>query len=109
MEIQTALLCDSAAAYHDKLCILGAFDTLIASQFPAGHHHCAVAVRALTRDDDVGHHEMQARFVDPDGNLVLSGGGPTIPFDCIAVPEESYFLSRNFIFNINELPLPAPG
>jgi hypothetical protein len=109
MEIQTALLCDSAAAYEGKLCVLGAFDSIWAGQFPAAHHHCAVAVRAITRDEDVGPHQLQARFVDPDGNCVLPDCGPVIHLECTPVPDETYFLSRNFIFNINGLPLPAPG
>jgi hypothetical protein len=109
MEVQSAMLCDSAAAYEGKLCVLGAFDTFQAQQFPASHHHCSVAVRALTRDEDVGHHQLQARFIDPDGNSVLPDGGPIIPLECPPVPEESYFRSQNYIFNFNGLPLPSPG
>ena len=109
MEIQSAMLCDSAAAYAGKLCVLGAFDTIRARQFPARHHHCAVAVRALTRDEDVGLHQLQARFIDPDGNCVLPDCGPTIQIECRPIPEQTYFVSQNYIFNINGLPLPAPG
>ena len=109
MDIQTAVLCDSAAAYHGSLCILGVFDTIWAPNFPVSHHHCAVAIRALTRDEDVGQHQLQARLVDPDGNPVLPDGGPIIPVECTPVPEETYFVSRNFIFNFNGLPLPSPG
>ena len=34
MEVQAAVLCDSAADYRGKLCILGTFDTILASKLP---------------------------------------------------------------------------
>ena len=34
MEIQIAALCDSAADYGGKLCVIGTFDTIVAQSFP---------------------------------------------------------------------------
>lgn len=109
MQIQTAVLCDSAAAYEGKLSILGAFDTIWAPQFPAAHHHCAVALRVLIHDADTGSHSLQARFIDPDGRCVLADQGPRLTMTCPPLPPEAYFVSQNYIFYINGLPLPAPG
>jgi hypothetical protein len=52
MDVQVAVLCDSAVDYRGKLCILGTFDTIFTTQLPAVHPHCSIALRLIFRDDD---------------------------------------------------------
>lgn len=110
MEIVSASLCDFAADYQGKLCILGAFDTIGSGQFPGVHPQCSVAVRLLLRDDDVGAHRIQILFINPDGAPIIPANlSPNIEFHVQRLPTEVFFLSQNFVFNFQGLPLPAPG
>ena len=110
MQALAAILCDSAADYQGKLCVLGAFDSIYAGQFPAVHPHCSLAIRLLSRPEEEGPHEMKITLIDSDGGNVLpNGGGPTIRFDVPEVPDETFFLSRNFVLDLNGLPLPKQG
>src|ERR1700679_427278 len=68
MEILTAVICDSAADYSGKLCLLGTFDTIFAHRFPAIHPHCAVALRIVFRPIDEGTHRFRIAFIDSDGH-----------------------------------------
>lgn len=110
MEILTACLCDSAADYHGKLCVLGAFDTIWALQFPCTHPQCSVAIRLLLRDEDVGDHTIRAVFINADAvSLIPHDRLPQIGFAMNVLPPDVYFASQNFVFNFQGLPVPAPG
>ncbi|MEW6303387.1 MAG: hypothetical protein AB1705_07955 [Verrucomicrobiota bacterium] len=109
MEVLTAVLCDSAADYNGKLCILGAFDTIWVRRFPAAHPHCAIALRFLFRDTDEGKHKIAINLIDSDGRNMLPGKVPPIELDLQQIPEETFFLSRNFVVNLQGLPLNKPG
>ncbi len=39
MNIQIAVLCDSAVEYQSRLCILGTFDTIRTHKLPAPNHN----------------------------------------------------------------------
>ena len=107
MEVLAAVLCDSAADYNGKLCILGTFDTISVPEFPAKHPHCAIALRLLFRDSDRGEHTFQITFIDSDARNLLPNGGPKLGFSVHDIPEETCFLSRNLVFNLQGLPLRA--
>lgn len=109
MEILTAVLCDSAADYQGKLCILGAFDTIAAPRFPMVHPQCSVAIRLLFKDADVGKHSLQITPIDPDGKNILPGGAPRWDFELHKIPEETFFLSRNFVLNFQGLTFQKPA
>ncbi len=110
MQALAAILCDSAADYQGKLCVLGAFDSIYAGRFPAVHPHCALAIRLLFKPEEEGHHEMKITLIDSDGKNVLPDqGGPTIRFDVPEIPDDTFFLSRNFVLDLNGLPLPKAG
>ena len=104
MEVLTAVLCDSAANYNGRLCILGTFDTIWFAKFPATHPHCALAMRFLFRDEDIGEHRFEVHFVDPDGRNALPSGPLDIKFKITRIPEPTFFLSRNFVLNVRGLP-----
>ena len=106
MDIQVAALCDSAADYQGKLCLLGAFDTIIAANLPAVHPQCSVAMRMVFRKEEEGRHHVRVNFVDEDGHSIF----PPIeaPMD-VALPEDFYFATRNLILNLQQLKFEREG
>jgi len=106
MDIQIAVLCDAATDNHGKLNLLGTFDTIFTSQLPAIHPQCSIALRMTFNKVEEGHHKVKLNFVDEDGRSVM----PPIemPVD-VQVPEETIFLSRNFIVNIQKLKFEKEG
>ena len=106
MDIQIAVLCDAATDNHGKLNLLGAFDTIFTSQLPAIHPQCSIALRMTFNKVEEGHHKVKLNFVDEDGRSVM----PPIKMPVeVQVPEETIFLSRNFIVNIQKLKFEKEG
>ncbi len=107
MKLLIATLCDSAADYQGKLCVLGAFDTLCAPQFPVVHPQCSLAVRLLFDSDDRGRHDMAIRLVDEDDREVMPTFTPVmdVTFPAGNVP----FVSRNLVLNLQRLRFEKPG
>ena len=106
MEIQIAALCDSAADYHGKLCLLGAFDTILAPRLPAIHPQCSVALRIIFRKEEEGSHVVALSFVNEDGQAIV----PPIQTKMeVALPGEVFFLSRNIVLNLQGLKFDAAG
>lgn len=106
MDIQIATLCDAANDSQGKLNILGAFDTLATTKLPATYFQCCIALRMTFNKGEEGAHKLKINIVDEDGKPVM----PSIEIGVeIAVPDETAFLSRNFIINIQQLTLPRPG
>ena len=106
MDIQIAVLCDAATDNNGKLNILGTFDTIYTNQLPAVHPQCSIALRVTFSKSEEGPHKMKLNFVDEDGKLVMPS--IDIPLD-VAVPEDTIFISRNFIINIQQLKFEKPG
>ena len=110
MDILTAVICDSAADYNGKLCVLGTFDTIYAHRFPAIHPHCALALRCVFRSTDLGDHRFRITFIDPDGrNILPKEGEPRFEVKVTEIPEKTAFISRNFVINLQGLPLEKPA
>jgi len=106
MEIQVASLCDAATDSQGKLNILGTFDTINASQMPAVHPQCSVALRLVFDKMEEGAHKVGLNFVDEDGRSVM----PPIQIPIqVEVPDEAIFVSRNFIVNIQHMKFEKPG
>lgn len=106
MEVQIASLCDSAQDYGGKLCLMGAFDTILVRQFPALHPFCSVALRIIFRDTDEGKHTLRVNLIDDDGQSLL----PKIetPID-IRLPESQFFATVNLVFNLQGMRFNKPG
>lgn len=106
MDVQIASLCDSAADYGGKLCLIGAFDTILVRQFPAQHPFCSVALRIVFRDTDEGKHALRVNLIDDDGQNLL----PKIeaPLE-IRLPENQFFASVNLVFNLQGMRFTKPG
>ncbi len=106
MDIQIAVLCDAATDNNGKLNILGTFDTIYTAKLPETHPQCSIAIRMTFNKVEEGPHKVKLNFVDEDGKPVM----PPIemPVD-VAVPDETIFLSRNFIINIQKLRFEKEG
>lgn len=106
MNIQVAVLCDAATDDHGKLNLLGAFDTIITPQLPAVHPQCSIALRVTFASEDEGKHKLRLNFMDADGRPVMPP--MDVPVE-IALPEDTHFLTRNFIVNIQQMKFEQPG
>jgi hypothetical protein len=106
MEIQVATLCDAAVDYDGKLCVLGAFDTIVTGVLPAVHPQCSVALRIVFRKEEEGLHTVRVMFVDEDGRSIVPPMETS--FD-IELPDDLFFSTRNLILNLQQLPFARPG
>ncbi|HEY9170778.1 MAG TPA: hypothetical protein VI136_00675 [Verrucomicrobiae bacterium] len=106
MTIQVAVLCDAATDDRGKLNLLGAFDTICSQQMPAVHPQCAVALRVTFTTGDEGTHPLKLAFVDADGQGIMP---PVEVPITVALPEDSHFGTRNFIFNLQHVKFESPG
>lgn len=106
MELLVATLCDSATDYNGKLCLLGTFDTICATRLPVIHPQCSLALRICFRPEDEGSHSFRVAFIDDDGKPVMRPFEPKIT---IKFPNDSYFLTRNIVINIQRLKFEGEG
>lgn len=107
MEVQVAVLCDSASNYHGKLCVLGTFDTLYTTALPAVHPHCSIALRLVFRDEDVGDSRLRLRLIDEDGiNKLPDDIGADVH---VQLPPDMYFFSKNLVFNLQQMTFDKTG
>lgn len=107
MTVQMATLCDSASDYAGKLCILGAFDTLCAREFPVVHPHCSLIIRLIFEPQDAGRHTFTIRCSDASGQDVLP------PLDSVVdatFPSQFMpFVTRNIVLNLQHLRIEKQG
>ena len=106
MNIQVAVLCDAATNTNEKLNLLGAFDSIFAQQLPVIHPMCAVALRIAFSAAEEGAHQLRLSFVDEDGKGIM----PVIDLPVqIELPEDSHYVTRNFIVTYGQLKFDKPG
>ena len=106
MDLQIAILCDAATDNSGKLNILGTFDTIYTSQLPAIHPQCSIALRMSFNKAEEGAHKVRMTFVDEDGKPVMPNIDMAVD---VRVPDDTIFVSRNFIVNIHQLKFERPG
>jgi hypothetical protein len=106
MDIQAAVLCDSAADYRGKLCVLGTFDTIVTATLPSTHPHCSIALRIVFRDSDEGPHKLKVRLINEDGRNILPNIEPELH---VKLPENVFFYSQNLIFNLQQIKFEQTG
>lgn len=81
MRIDLALICDYALIDQlGKLSILGIFEHLWIPNFPAVHPRVHLVMRLKGKRTEIGDHRVTIRFVDEEGNQILSGDG-TVTFN----------------------------
>jgi hypothetical protein len=71
MEIEVFALCDAAADYQGRLSILGIFDSIVATNLPAVHPQCSVALRLRFSKIEEGKHSLTLHIVDTDGKMIV--------------------------------------
>jgi hypothetical protein len=109
MQIQVAVICDAATDTSGNLNVLGAFDGIRTQQLPAIHPQCAVALRMVFNKVEEGPHKLRFNFVDEDGKSIMPGASlPDVPFN-VRVPDDSHFLTINFIVSIQQLRFEKAG
>jgi hypothetical protein len=106
MDVQIAALCDSAADYNGKLCILGAFDSIYVRQFPAVHPHCSIALRLVFNHDEEGRHQLRLALIDEDGRSLLPKIEPVIE---VRLGKDGFFATTNLVFNLQGLKFDKAG
>jgi hypothetical protein len=106
VNIPLALLADSAnVSVEGKLNVVGCFDTIFASSFPAQHHGSVLVFRINTSAvDQAGERSLDLRLVH-DTSTVLEGKFP------FSVPESHSDLTSTIgvIVQLPTIPLPEPG
>lgn len=107
MTVHIATLCDSATDYSGKLCILGAFDTLCAREFPVVHPQCSLAIRIGYDQEDAGRHQMVIRCLDPERNECLPPFQPVMDVG-FASPFQP-FVTRNLVINLQRVKFDRAG
>ena len=108
MDIDLALLADAATVDSGgKLNILGIFDRINASSFPARHGRVALVVRFTAGVHEAGEHEVEIVLRDPQGEKVVGldgkihfGPGPRYTGGEIRVPH---------VLNLDGLVFKEPG
>ncbi len=106
MNIQVAILCDSATEYQNRLCILGIFDTIRTHKLPAAKPQCSVALQILWTKIEEGSHTIKTKFMDDDGNPTLK---PVTSSVEVVIPPKSSFVTTNHILNIQQLKFTKTG
>ena len=107
MDIQVAVLCDAATDNNGKLNILGTFDTIYAAHLPVTHPQCSIAIRMTFNKVEEGAHKVTLSFINKDDKPIMPPI-PAMPVE-VAVPDETIFLSRNIIVNIQKLRFEREG
>ncbi len=106
MNIQVAILCDSATEYQNRLCILGIFDTIRTHQLPATKPQCSIALQILWTKIEEGSHTIKTKFMDDDGNPTLKPVNSPVE---VLIPPKSSFVTTNHILNIQQLKFTKTG
>jgi hypothetical protein len=108
MDIDLAVLADAATVdASGKLNILGIFDRISASKFPAQHPHVSLVLRFAASMNEAGTHSVEIRLGDPDGGEVVRlngemkvGPGPVVSGGRVRIPQ---------VINMDRLIFPRPG
>jgi len=106
MKLEIFTLCDSAADYQGKLCILGAFDRVRVETAPTTVAHCAVACRLRFHRIEEGEHKIRLTFADDDGKAVIK---PIEASVSVKFGETTRSAMMNFVLHVNSLKLARFG
>ncbi len=107
MQILLATICDFAADYQGKLCILGSFDTLCAREFPVTHPQCSFALRLFFDHEDKSTFDLAIRALGPEDEDIM----PPFPasLDTTFPPGSPPFITRNIVLNLQRVKFDKPG
>lgn len=106
MEIEIFTLADFAQDNHQKLTIVGTFDSINYKQFPATHPSCSIACRLRFASKESGSHDFRLRLIDNNGKETIK------PIDgniSIGPPPNGQFAAVNVVINFAQLQFEKPG
>ena len=107
MDIEVALLADAATIdAAGKINIIGAFDRISVSQFPAQHSRIALVLIVMAGTSEMGTHEMEIQLSDPQGRGVLSLNGE---MQLVGGPDVGEGIRAPHVLNLDGLVFPEPG
>jgi|ERR1700733_8717954 len=106
MNLEIFAICDAAADYHTKTCIMGVFDVVWAKSAPASHPHLTVIARIRFTPSEQGNHKIKVLFIDADGKAIMQPLGSEFP---VALAKNDRAKIGTFIFDINALTFPKFG
>jgi hypothetical protein len=104
MVTEVFVLCDGANDSHGKLNILGAFDMIVAGEFPFVHPHCAIALRFRYDRSDGQENVVRLIIQNAAGTTVLTSVDTTVKHGVSTNPTSS----ANLIVNVNSLRFEKP-
>lgn len=103
MDLQYAFLCEAATVGRDgKLNVLGIFNRIGFSQFPAKMHRIILVIACKGGVEDFGIHELEVRLMNPDGKNIVDPLKMHIEIE----PDGG---SANVVGEYNGLDFPNPG
>ncbi|RQW77471.1 MAG: hypothetical protein EHM51_01715 [Geobacter sp.] len=105
MVTEVFVICDAANDSHGKLNILGAFDTIVANEFPFVHPHCAIALRLRYDRKDSQESRIKLAIQNVAGDMVVTSIDTVVKRGTSSNPTSS----ANLIVNINSLRFEKPG
>jgi uncharacterized protein DUF6941 len=105
MVTELFVICDGANDFHGKLNILGAFDMIVASQFPFVHPHCAIVLRQRYNRTDSLESKIRLLLQNVAGDTVLASIDTVLQHSVTDNPTST----ANLIVNINAVRFEKPG
>ncbi len=103
MDIALAAICDAANAdTQGKLNLLGVFDQINVSKFPAKHPQCCVVFRVVFQKNEATEQNFVIKFLDQDDNSFLPTVKAKSASKCIKFEDQSVL---NLIVNLNNIKL----
>lgn len=106
LKLEIFTLCDSAVDYGGKVCILGAFDSVAASEAPYTLTHCAVVARMRFHRIEEGNHKLRVTLADQDGGMIMPNVDAQVG---VRFSEKSQSATFNLVMQINGLKLEQFG
>ena len=105
MVTEVFVMCDGANDSQGKLNILGAFDTIVAGEFPFIHPHCTMAIRLRFDRMDSQESTIHLTIQTESGTKVLAAIDTVLKRGASSTPTGT----ANMIVNINSIRFETPG
>lgn len=105
MVTEVFVMCDGANDSHGKLNILGAFDSIVANEFPFVHPHCTFALRLRYDRSDGQESMIRLLLRNATGDAILASIDTTLKHGDFTNPT----MTANLIVNFNSLRFEKPG
>lgn len=106
LKLEIFTLCESAADYGGKLCILGGFDRIHSSEVPLVLPRCSVVARLRVHRIEEGDHKLRMTIADEDGKSIVPGVEAQVS---VRFLQELNSATVNLILQVNGLKLERHG